>query len=134
MPTGLTVSKLIFQPHNTYDNQAGRPQTKTPQFTQTPQCEETGRLRVSAEDLDEYWSQQQQQQQQPLGSAERAVPLGLWGDDARFNRGGDKLLLFTMNCILHESSSYFVAIVPFATYTCTNEISKLVLDIMFCKI
>ena len=38
------------------------------------------------------------------GYAEQSNPLGLWGDDARFNRSGQKLIVFTMNSILHTSS------------------------------
>ena len=39
-----------------------------------------------------------------VGYAEQANPLGVWGDDGRFNRSGQKLVLFTVNSLLHKSS------------------------------
>ena len=47
----------------------------------------------------------------PMGSAEQMTPLGLWGDDARYNRANDKITLFTFNCVLHtptRRSSWFI--------------------------
>ena len=46
--------------------------------------------------------------EKPAGSDVRAVPLGVWGDDARYNRSGAKLVLITFNAILHESSRCLV--------------------------
>ena len=32
------------------------------------------------------------------------LPIGFWGDDARFNRAGDKIILCTFNSILRTPS------------------------------
>ena len=42
------------------------------------------------------------------GQTNQSNPLGLWGDDARFNRSGQKLILYTMNPLLHQSSRDWV--------------------------
>ena len=70
-------------------------------------AEDTGRLRVSAAEISRYWAHTASRH--PLGKnvvgfAEQANPLGVWGDDGRFNRAGQKLVLFTVNALLHNSS------------------------------
>ena len=67
-------------------------------------AKETGRIRVSAKQLDEFWVHEQAHSPTPLGSRIGALPLGVWGDDARYNRSGQKLILITVNCLLHESA------------------------------
>lgn len=37
--------------------------------------------------------------------AARAVPMGLYGDDCRYNRSGEKLIVLNCNCILQEPKS-----------------------------
>ena len=48
------------------------------------------------------------EERQLPGRAKQSNPLGLWGDDARFNRSGEKIIVFTMNSLLHQSSRDWV--------------------------
>ena len=60
---------------------------------------------VSSEALEKYWQHVKancNHETPPIGFDQRSVPLGLRGDDARFNKKGEKLVLYTMNSILHE--------------------------------
>ncbi|CAE7674570.1 unnamed protein product [Symbiodinium sp. CCMP2592] len=42
------------------------------------------------------------------GREKQSNPFCLWGDDARYNRSGQKLVVFTMNSLLHQSSRDWV--------------------------
>ncbi|CAE7745613.1 hypothetical protein AK812_SmicGene19792 [Symbiodinium microadriaticum] len=75
---------------------------------------ESGRIRVTDAELQEFWKHtaaaaarvpSSSGKTVPIpGYAELSNPLGLWGDDARFNRSGQKLILFTLNSLIHRSS------------------------------
>ena len=70
-------------------------------------CKETKRISVDPEEIKEYWSQLAAALgRDPVGAAEGMVPLGWWGDDARYNKQNDKITLFTMN-VLHHNPQRF---------------------------
>ena len=60
-------------------------------------------IRVPAADLREYWRRMSQGQgRTPPGASEQMLPLGLYGDDARFTKSGDKVVMVSMNVLLHD--------------------------------
>ena len=63
-------------------------------------------IRVDPSELLEYWRRQSAGQMRTPAGADGpsgpSIPLGLYGDDARFNKTGDKIIMISMNCILHE--------------------------------
>ena len=68
-------------------------------------CEDTGRIRDTDEELEEYWTHQASRaaaagRPPPVGFQRRSAPLGFYGDDARYNRHNDKIILVTFNSIL----------------------------------
>ena len=67
---------------------------------------------VSPESLQFYWNHvKARSKTTPVGCEELSVPLGVWGDDARYNRKGEKLLLYTMNSILHTHKRCLAVII-----------------------
>ena len=63
-------------------------------------CKDNKLLRIDPEDLAKYW----QRQEAALGSRPQGfgcVPLGIYGDDARFTKGGDKIIMISLNAVLH---------------------------------
>ena len=64
--------------------------------------EEKSLMDVSRESLQFYWNHvKARSETTPIGCEELSIPLGVWGDDARYNRKGEKLILCTMNSLLH---------------------------------
>ena len=56
-------------------------------------------------ELEDYWEHlaaraRANQLPIPEGYDKRAIPLGMYGDDARYNTSGSKLLMVTVNSIL----------------------------------
>lgn len=68
------------------------------------QAEDNNLLRISPEDLASYW----ERQEAGLGYKPHGfgmVPLGIYGDDARFTKGGDKIVMISLNAVLHEPTA-----------------------------
>ena len=58
-------------------------------------------LRISPDDLASYWERQEAGLgYKPPGFGK--VPLGIYGDDARFTKSGDKIIMVSVNAVLHE--------------------------------
>ncbi|CAE7939796.1 unnamed protein product [Symbiodinium sp. KB8] len=92
---------------------------KIPAYSQ----EDNNLLRVDPEDLARYWeSQEAGLGAKPPGAG--MVPLGLYGDDARFTKGGgDKIIMISMNAVLHEPAGDEIKRYPIFTlreYLCIN--------------
>ena len=77
-------------------------------------CQDSGRIRVTAAELEAYWQHVASRARAngeavPEGFDKRAVPMGLYGDDARYNLLGSKILLITLNSILESHRRVSVA-------------------------
>ena len=63
-------------------------------------------VRVDPNELLEYWRRQSAGQMRTSRGADGpsgpSIPLGLYGDDARFNKAGDKIIMISMNVVLHK--------------------------------
>ena len=63
-------------------------------------------VRVDPNELLEYWRRQSAGQMRTPSGADGpsgpSIPLGLYGDDARFNKAGDKIIMISMNVVLHK--------------------------------
>ncbi|CAE7387288.1 unnamed protein product [Symbiodinium microadriaticum] len=80
---------------------------------------DSGKIRVTPAELEEYWEHIAARARAnglavPTGYDKRAVPLGLYGDDARYNVSGSKILMVTMNSILDSPRSVSVAFIKSA--------------------
>ena len=78
-------------------------------------CQDSGRIRVTAAELEAYWQHiasraRANGEAVPEGFDKRAVPMGLYGDDARYNLLGSKILLITLNSILESHRRVSVAL------------------------
>ena len=63
--------------------------------------EENGLLNVADEERLQYWKHYNPLMGTDVDYSEY-LPLGIYGDDARYNRAGEKIILVTANSILSE--------------------------------
>ena len=72
--------------------------------------QDTNRIRVSSAEISQFWAHNAampaHQRMEIPGSTDLDAfnPLGLYGDDGRINKSGDKLVLVCMNSLLHCAS------------------------------
>ena len=65
------------------------------------QSEESGKVQITQEAVDSYWAHLEAHQTwASVHPGRSSMPIGLHGDDGRYNKPGDKVILVTMNFLL----------------------------------
>lgn len=71
---------------------------------------DTGKLKRDAAQIAEFWAKTTSSgwlEANHPGSALGAIPLGLYGDDARYTKSGEKFISISWNAILHKHERTF---------------------------
>lgn len=69
------------------------------------QCKASGKLVRDEDSISQYWRHTTQygwHKRDHPGFAVKAAPMGLYGDDCRYNKSGEKLVILNCNTILQE--------------------------------
>ena len=64
--------------------------------------EDSGKLEMNMEKIREYWEASGETEHPGFPTSN---PLGLYGDDCKFNQTGEKLIVISLNAVLHEYTS-----------------------------